>query len=156
MKILIAYYSRTNITRNVAKKIQKELNCDIEEIKDTKNRSGMLNYIKSGFDAIRAKNTKIKPITKDPSHYDLTIIATPVWAGTMASPILTYITENKEKFTKVSFISTCNSTCEKTLENMENLLNKQAIETMTINKEDIDQRLNQKINEFSNKIAQNN
>ena len=32
MKTLIIYYSRTNQTENIAKTIQKDLNCDIEEI----------------------------------------------------------------------------------------------------------------------------
>ena len=32
MKILIVYYSRTNVTKMIAEKLQKELKCDIEEI----------------------------------------------------------------------------------------------------------------------------
>lgn len=37
---------------------------------------------------------------------------------------------------------------------MGELLNKQAIETMTIDKEDIDEQLNQKIENFSKKISE--
>ena len=38
MKTLIAYYSRTNVTKGIAETLQKKLNCDIEQIRDTKNR----------------------------------------------------------------------------------------------------------------------
>lgn len=32
MKTLLVYYSRTQITEKIAKTIQKDLDCDIEEI----------------------------------------------------------------------------------------------------------------------------
>ena len=34
MKTLLVYYSRTNITKEIAETIQKKLDCDIEEISD--------------------------------------------------------------------------------------------------------------------------
>lgn len=37
MKTLIVYYSRTQQTEKIAKAIQKDLNCDIEEITAEKN-----------------------------------------------------------------------------------------------------------------------
>ena len=40
MKTLIVYYSRTNITKQIAEKLQSELNCDIEEISDDKKYGG--------------------------------------------------------------------------------------------------------------------
>ena len=41
MKILIAYYSRTGVTRKIAEKLKEKLGCDIEEIESVKDRSGM-------------------------------------------------------------------------------------------------------------------
>jgi menaquinone-dependent protoporphyrinogen IX oxidase len=80
MKILVVFYSRTDNTRKTAEEIASVLECDMEEIIDTKNRSGALGYIKSGKDASRRKLTVLKEIINDPSQYDLLIIGTPLWA----------------------------------------------------------------------------
>lgn len=152
MKTLIVYYSRTGVTKNTAELISEKIDCEIEEIKDTKNRLGVLNYIKSGKDAMTSTLTKIESIENNPSQYDLVIIASPVWAGTMASPILTYLTENKNKFKEVCFISTCKSTCEKALEDMGKITEKEPIATMFVDKHDIGQKLEDKVDLFVKKI----
>jgi flavodoxin len=106
MKILVVYYSRTGNTRKVAEEIQNNLDCDIEEIIDTKNRSGLLNYITSGFQASRKKLTTLDNIKNDPAIYDLLIIGTPVWASNVSTPIRTYINQNQAKFNNVAFFCT--------------------------------------------------
>ncbi len=106
MKILVVYYSRTGNTRKVAEEIQNTLNCDIEEIIDTKSRSGLLNYITSGFQASRKKLTTLEKLKNDPASYDLLIIGTPVWASNVSTPIRTYIEQNQAKFNNVAFFCT--------------------------------------------------
>lgn len=153
MKILIAYYSLTGTTAKVAKKIQENLNCEIEEIEDLKDRSGALGYLKSCIDAIRKKPADIKTVEKDPSDYDLVIIGTPIWAGTMANPILTYIEQNKSNFNNVSFFCTCGgSGYEKTLANMENLSGKSPMNTLFMTKNDLESSFDNKIDEFTGSI----
>ena len=51
MKTLLVYYSRTQITEKIAKTIQKDLDCDIEEITVGDKYDGTIGYIKGGFDA---------------------------------------------------------------------------------------------------------
>jgi len=138
MKTLIAYYSRTGVTAKVSKDLQKEFSADIEEIKDIKDRSGIVGWIKSLYDAIKGIPAKIKPIDKDPSEYDTVIIGTPIWASTMASPILTYITENKAKFKNIAFFCTCGSSgYEETFAKMEEITAKEPLETLFLVKSDI-------------------
>jgi flavodoxin len=150
MKILVTYYTRTNNTKSVAKEIQKNLNCDIEEIIDLKNRSGFIAYIKSCFDALKGTPTEIKPTEKDVSEYDLVIVGTPVWASTMAPAILTYLKENKEKFKDVSFFCTCGSSgYDKTISKMEGLVNKKSKEKLFMTKSDIQSSFNSKIESFT-------
>ena len=152
MKILIAYYSRTNITANVAKSLQKELNADIEEIKDVKNRSGIFGWIKSCFEAIRRVPAEIKPIEKDPSEYDTVVIGTPVWASTMASPVLTYITENKEKFNDTALFCTCgNGGYKETFAHITEIISKTPLETLFLTKTDIGS-YDDKLESYANKI----
>ena len=106
MRILVVYYSRTGNTRKVAEEIRNSLDCDIEEIIDTKNRSGLLNYITSGYQASRKKLTTLENIKNDPASYDLLIIGTPVWASNVSTPIRTYINQNQAKFNNVAFFCT--------------------------------------------------
>ncbi|MDP3065447.1 MAG: flavodoxin [Methanobacteriaceae archaeon] len=106
MKTLVVFYSRTGNTRRVAEEIQNSLDCDIEEIIDTKKRSGPLGYMKSGRDASSGKLTVLKDITHDPASYDLLIIGTPLWAWHVSTPARTYIHQNHTKFSKVAFFCT--------------------------------------------------
>ena len=152
MKTLIAYYSRTEVTAKVAKDLQKEFGADIEEIKDTKKRSGIIGWIKALYDAIKGVPAKIKPIEKNPSEYDTVIIGTPVWASTMASPILTYITENKEKFKNIAFFCTCGSSgYGETLAKMEEIAAKEPLETLFLIKSDIGS-YDEKLESYASKI----
>ena len=97
MKILVAYYSRSGNTRKISGEISSTLECDVEEIIDTKNRSGVLGFIRAGRDASGHKLTVLEDIKKDPADYDLVVIGTPIWGGNMSTPIRTYITENHSK-----------------------------------------------------------
>ena len=153
MKILVTYYSRSKNTEKVAKEIQKNLESDIEEIIDIKNRSGTLGWIKSLIDAIRRNSGEIKPIEKNIADYDLVIVGTPVWASSTSSATLTYLKENKEKFKNLSFFCTCGSSgYEETFEQMEELSGKKAVETLYITKKDMNYSFESKIESFSKKI----
>ncbi|MBZ9571708.1 flavodoxin [Methanobrevibacter sp. TMH8] len=153
MKILVTYYSRTQTTARVAKEIQKKLNCDIEEIIDINKRSGVIGYLKGGYDAMKSKPAKIKPIEKNPSEYDLVIVGTPVWASTMAPAILEYLKENKEKFNDVSFFCTCGgSGYDKTLAKMEEVADKNPLNNLYLTKNDIESSFDSKIEGFIKNI----
>jgi flavodoxin len=121
MKTLVTYYSKTGNTKEVAKQIAKELNADIDEIVDKTNRDGFINYIKSGFHALRKKLTKITT-KKDPSNYHLVIIGTPIWAGREAPAVRTYMKENNLK--KVAFFCTAGGKQSLAFKNMEELSQK--------------------------------
>lgn len=149
MKILITYYSRTNRTKTVANDIQKNLNSEIEEIKEINKHDGVIGYIKGGYEAVRGKEPEIKPSEINVSDYDLTIIGTPVWAGTMASPVLTYLKENKNYFNKVSFFCTCGgSGYDSTFKKMEKAIDKKPTNTFYLRKEDFDKNYQSKINNY--------
>ncbi|MGQ9759861.1 MAG: flavodoxin family protein [Candidatus Methanomethylicaceae archaeon] len=106
MRILVVFYSRTGKTKVVAKKLAEITKSDVEEIMDTKNRSGFIGVLLSGYEAARRKLTVIMETKYDPSQYDLVIIGTPVWAGVMSVPVRTYISNHKGKFNNVAFFCT--------------------------------------------------
>ena len=109
MKVLIAYYSRTGNNEKLVKELQMKLGCDVEEIIDTVNRKGLWGWLKSGRQASGKKMTRIEPLKKDPSSYDLVIIACPLWANLMPPPIRTYLFDNKDKFKRVALMSVSGS-----------------------------------------------
>ncbi len=106
MKTLVVYYSRTGNTKMVAEAISKSLECDIEEIVDNEKRGGIIGYLRSGYEASRGKLSEIGISKFDASQYELVVIGTPVWAGKMAVPIRTYITQNRDKFKNLAFFTT--------------------------------------------------
>jgi flavodoxin len=150
MKALTVFYSRTGTTRNVAESISKALSCDIEEIFDTKNRAGPLGFIIAGRDASGKKLTVIQQTRMDPSVYDIVVIGTPVWAGTISAAIRTYISQNKEHFKKIAFFRTCGGMgADKTIEAMKDLCGKETVASLSITKKDMEsEEYPKKIDEF--------
>jgi hypothetical protein len=106
MNPLVVFYSRTGATKRVGKTLAEMLDCDREELLDTKKRSGPLGFLLAGKDATAKKLTKLTDIKRDPALYDLIILGTPIWAGTLSSATRTYIANNKSKFKRVAFFCT--------------------------------------------------
>ncbi len=106
MKILIVYYSRTGATKKVAETLKRELNADIEEVQDIKNRMGFLGYLFAGRDATFGSLTDIKEVTKNPTEYDIVIVGTPIWAWNVTPAVRTYLTKFKGQFKKIAFFCT--------------------------------------------------
>ncbi|MFX0004733.1 MAG: flavodoxin, partial [Promethearchaeota archaeon] len=67
MKPLVVFYSRTGTTKKIAELISKSINCELEEIIDTKKRTGfIIGFLKSGYAAMKEKLTIIEKIQKNP------------------------------------------------------------------------------------------
>jgi len=106
MKALVVYYSRTGHTKKVAETIADMLGCDREEIVDTQWRSGPLGWLRSGYQTTKKSLTELKALESDLSAYDVVIIGTPVWAGTVSVPVRTFVSKYKDLLCKVAFFST--------------------------------------------------
>lgn len=138
MQTLIVYYSRTGHTKKVAEELVKALKCDTEEIIDTVNRAGPIGWLNSGRQAGNKSLTKLQPIKKDPSQYDLVIAGTPIWASHVSTPVRTYLTENKEKLKKVAFFCTEGSSGgEKAFADMTEITGKKPEATLVVTMADL-------------------
>ncbi len=58
-QIVIAYYSRTGVTRNVAEQLAALLDADLEEIREAKNRSGVLGLLGAGRDSTLKREAEL-------------------------------------------------------------------------------------------------
>jgi len=110
MKSLVVYYSNTGNTRHIADLISYGLSSDVAEIKEEKNRANEFSlYFLGSIEAILNLKSKIKPITKDYSKYDLVLIGSPVWAGHIPPAVRTFVEENKINFKNYAIFSTSGS-----------------------------------------------
>lgn len=92
-KVIVLYYSQTSNTKAVATEIVTRLGADIEEIvpmipfdgdfKATIDRC--IQEREQGF------ITEIQPLTADMAKYEVVFIGYPIWFGTYAPPIATFL-----------------------------------------------------------------
>ena len=97
-KVLVAYYSYSGNTENVAKKIQNITNGGLFEIVPKKAYSK--NYNEVVNIAQEEKQKDIKPELVDNGNvkdYDIIFVGTPVWWYTMAGPVKTFLSKNDFK-----------------------------------------------------------
>ena len=132
-----------------ASEIAKELKAEIDEIVDLKDRKMMfIGFLVSGMDAAKGNLTKIK-YKKDASKFDLVIIGTPIWAGTLTPAVRTSLTRNKPK--KVAFFCTCEGDGRKAFDEMQKL-GKKPIATLIVSKKDLKEHSYGKIKNFCKRL----
>ena len=98
MKTAVVYYSMGGNTALAAEKLGKWLSADLIEIKPEKAfpDKGIRKFLRGGKSAVMAETPALLPYPFRPDLYDLVIIGFPVWAGTIAPPIRTFVTENRD------------------------------------------------------------
>ena len=106
MKSLVVYYSRSNITKELAEDIASKTNADIEEIKSKVNYQGKIGYARAGKDALQEKIIDIEDLKYNPNDYDVVYVGAPVWAGKTATPAISYLKQNEGKFNNIKFSMT--------------------------------------------------
>ncbi|MBO7433173.1 MAG: hypothetical protein J6U13_05400 [Salinivirgaceae bacterium] len=92
-KTLVVFYSQSNTTRTVAQEIQKQLNCDIAEIECVEPYSGDFGQTIQRWQKEQQEGTlpEIKPLAKDVKDYDVIFLGYPIWGGTYAIPVATFL-----------------------------------------------------------------
>lgn len=155
MKTLVVYYSRTGRTKKVAEAIAQKLQCDIEEILDTKKRTGLIGFLRSGRHSMKKKLTVLKPIKNDPALYDLVLIGTPIWADSISTPIRTYLCEQKDHLKKVGFFATYGSGADSAFMEMRVLCGKEPVGILDASVTEVDtEAFKEKLNQFANTLKQ--
>lgn len=146
MKTLITYYSKTGNNKKIAEKLQKKLGCDTDEITE----EGKPGLLKAGLYAFLKKKTKITT-QKDPGEYELVVVASPIWAGSIPPATRTYLQENKEKIREVAFLSVSGSGegNKKALEDFEKTIGKKTKAALLLTDKEEQEK---KLGEFTQRI----
>ena len=108
MKTLVVYYSYDGNSALIAEHLKSALGAEILELKtvDEKRRRGISLIFWGGFQAVKGKKAPLKPYSVKPEDYDLIILGTPVWAGSPAPALNTFIAETDLKGRKVALFCT--------------------------------------------------
>ncbi|MBF0474721.1 MAG: NAD(P)H-dependent oxidoreductase [Deltaproteobacteria bacterium] len=92
-KMLITYYSRTGNTREVANQIHQRVGGEIIELQTVNPypedyeelKKQAMQELKSGF------KPELKIKVKEIGSYDVIFVGTPIWWGTMAAPVKSFL-----------------------------------------------------------------
>lgn len=96
-KTLVLYYSQTGTTKQVADEIQRQLGADIDSIVPVESYgydydTTIERWRKEREDSVKVA---IKPLTRNVNEYDTVFLGFPIWGGTYASPVSTWLSDNK-------------------------------------------------------------
>ncbi len=108
---LIVYYSQTGATKSVAEEIQKHLGCDITAIEAVNPYDGdydatIQRWRKELEDSVKVE---IKPLSVNLDDYTTVFLGFPIWGGTYALPMATFIADNSLDGKKVVTFATFGS-----------------------------------------------
>jgi len=94
MKTAVVFYSLDGNCAFISEEIKSLLNADLIRLqtKDDRKRGKIARFFWAGGMMFSKKLPQLKPYTFNPADYDLIIIGAPVWAGSPAAPIKTFIT----------------------------------------------------------------
>ena len=94
-KMLVIYYSQTSNTQGVAKEIATKLGADLEEIVPMELYEGDFQAtIERGKKELdEGTYPEIHPIKANVADYDVIFIGYPIWFGTYAPPVFTWLNQ---------------------------------------------------------------
>ena len=102
MKILIAFYSVTGNTKEIANAISGEVGGEMLEIKTKKEiGKGPMRYFWGGRQVMAKQTPELLPLAKNPADYDFIFLGTPVWAGNFAPAIKSFMKQAKLQNKKI-------------------------------------------------------
>lgn len=96
-KTLVLYYSQTGTTKQVADEIQKQLGADMDSIVPVESygydyEATIERWRNEKEDSVKVA---LKPLNRNVNDYDTIFLGFPIWGGTFASPIETWLVDNK-------------------------------------------------------------
>jgi flavodoxin len=93
MKTAVIYYSYDGNSILVAEALKGPLEADLFRIEtqDEKHRNGLAKYIWGGRQVFSHAKPALKPLAFKPEDYDLIVIGGPVWSGSPAPALVSWL-----------------------------------------------------------------
>lgn len=106
-KVLVVYFSRTGSTRKVAEAIAQAADADLEELRESRSRRGLLGWLRSGYEGTYRLSARPLPPMREPSNYQLVFIGSPTWNSSLASPVRGFLEQYGKSLRDVALFATC-------------------------------------------------
>ncbi len=156
MNCLVVYYSRTGTTRQVATAIAHILGADVEALTEAGDRHqrGLLGFLRGCRDALKKRSSDLAITKFNPTYYDVVILGTPVWTGSLPPAMRSYLDAYGKDLSKVAtFCTTDMSGIENTLTQMAEACDCQVLATMGLKRKQVKKdQANETIREFCQTI----
>lgn len=97
MRTAIVFYSMSGNVKQTAEKIAQAVSADLIELTPKKRYpdKGFRKFFWGGKSAAMCETPRLEDYSFDPDKYDSVVIGFPVWAGTLAPPIRTFVNDNR-------------------------------------------------------------
>jgi flavodoxin len=149
LKALVVCYSNSGTTMVVAEYIAGQLGADLDAIaesnprpplldEDMKSQAGGGAFAKCALAAVLGLGSSIEATTKDPAEYDLVVVGTPVWCGTLTPPVRSYLKRHRKSIRKVAFFCTAGDPLKQRVFNqMRSIAGQDAVATLAVKAENV-------------------
>jgi flavodoxin len=139
MSTLIVSFSRTGHTQTVADLLAERLHADVERIMELgRPRTGLRGWALASLDTLLSSVPALEPSAHDPSRYDLVVIGTPVWLGSIAAPVRTFLMTQRSRLPAVAFFCTYDRRgSERALAQMADACGRKPLATLALRTEQI-------------------
>ncbi len=109
MRAAVVYFSLEGNTRFAAERIAEELRADLIPLFPVKKypADGFGKYFWAGKSASFREAPALEAYRFDADRYDVILLGTPVWAGTFAPPLRTFLRANPMAGRKIAFFASC-------------------------------------------------
>lgn len=108
---LVLYFSQTGATKAVAEELQKQLGCNIASIEPTNPYEGDYGSTIQRWRTELESGTKVElqPLKVDLSDYSTIFLGAPIWGGTYAIPMASFLADNSLEGKRVVTFATFGS-----------------------------------------------
>lgn len=106
-KLLVVFFSRTGTTRRLAEHIARATSADMEELRESRSRRGILGWLRSGYEGTYRRSAKPLPLQRYLRDYDLVFVGSPTWNRALASPVRGFLEQHASELTNVALFATC-------------------------------------------------
>lgn len=119
-KRLVVFYSLEGNTKMVAQAIAKAVEGDLLELKPLKDvaSSGFMRYVWGGKQVLFKEKPPLQPLDINPQEYDLIFLGTPVWAGSYAPAIRSFLEQFSISGKRIALFSCYGGQAGKTYDNI--------------------------------------
>ena len=93
MKSIVVFYSLEGNTRMIAQTIAEEIKATLLELKPTQEipKKGFRKFFWGGKSVVFHEQPTLQNELPDFAEYDTVLIGTPIWAGSFAAPVNTFL-----------------------------------------------------------------